>query len=414
MSENYYRYALGITSQFYFCSLPLRLDSYSSCQFSCQYCFARARGGSRTDDQIFSANPERLEHQLNRVANGKVISAIDEMLSKQQPIHFGGMSDPFMPIELKERSTLRMLNILADLKYPTIISTKGILFERDEYISVLKRGNFILQFSMISTDNKLLKNIDLGTPGPSRLSQAVSTLVSEGISTACRIQPLLPTREKDAEDVIKLCSAIGVKHVAVEHLKLPVETNWKGTNTMDVALNINLRSYFISHRATMQGREWILPIEERIAPMIQYRSLVHHFGMSFAAADSDLLLLSDGNCCCSGADIVSNFSNFFSHNYITAAKSGIQSGKFDISSIGNHWYPNGSISQFINSHSRLHNLDGSGANIDTYIRQNWNGSKNGNSPMSIYGVSFSGDKDNNGFNIYNLSSDLVKFNKLDF
>jgi hypothetical protein len=40
-----YRYALSLTSQFYFCGLPLRLDSYKGCPSKCIYCFVGSRQG---------------------------------------------------------------------------------------------------------------------------------------------------------------------------------------------------------------------------------------------------------------------------------------------------------------------------------------------------------------------------------
>lgn len=41
-----YTNSLSLTSQFSFCGLPFRLDTYSGCSFSCAYCFARIRGGN--------------------------------------------------------------------------------------------------------------------------------------------------------------------------------------------------------------------------------------------------------------------------------------------------------------------------------------------------------------------------------
>src|SRR5262249_25277318 len=45
MRKNYTN-PLSLTSQFLFCGLPLRLDSYRGCAFQCYFCYARYRGGA--------------------------------------------------------------------------------------------------------------------------------------------------------------------------------------------------------------------------------------------------------------------------------------------------------------------------------------------------------------------------------
>ena len=39
MKNNEYTSPLGITSQFYFCGNPFRLDVYKGCTVGCKYCF---------------------------------------------------------------------------------------------------------------------------------------------------------------------------------------------------------------------------------------------------------------------------------------------------------------------------------------------------------------------------------------
>jgi len=39
-----YKYAMSVTSQFYFCGVPFRLDTSPKCLMNCAYCFAMAKG----------------------------------------------------------------------------------------------------------------------------------------------------------------------------------------------------------------------------------------------------------------------------------------------------------------------------------------------------------------------------------
>lgn len=55
-----------------------------------------SRGGRRTSRKLI-ANPDSITRKLSRSRGDNVSKkdAIEEMLSQQVPIHFGGISDPF-------------------------------------------------------------------------------------------------------------------------------------------------------------------------------------------------------------------------------------------------------------------------------------------------------------------------------
>src|SRR5215470_16042404 len=95
-----YTTPFSITSQFGFCGLPLRLDTYRGCAFRCSYCFARYRGGNSPAATVQSADPTQIARILDRslVKHGSGIVA--EFLRRRTPIHFGGMSDPLQPAEV--------------------------------------------------------------------------------------------------------------------------------------------------------------------------------------------------------------------------------------------------------------------------------------------------------------------------
>jgi hypothetical protein len=331
------------------------------------------------------------------------MSVLDEFLAHRQPIHFGGMSDPFGPAELRQRAALGLLKVLADYRYPTVISTKSDLFVHDEYLELLKRGKFLLQVSMSSTDDDLLRRVDSGTPGPSRMLCALDTARQEGIPTACRIQPILPTREKDAEEVVEATANVGVKHVSVEHLKLPIESEWDGTGRLSRILGVDLKSAYLA-RGFRIGREWILPASERIERTLQLREATHRQGQSFGAADNDLLLLSDGDCCDSGVGRFDGFSNFFRGTYPEAVRRGLAQNRITWRVLDETWCPTGSIARYVNSRSRLPSKGVTGAGMKSYLRANWNGRSNGNSPVLLHGVEATGDYDEDHMKIYRVNT----------
>src|ERR1043165_791292 len=126
-SRKYFTNPVSITSQFPFCGLPLRLDTYAGCAFQCSYCFARYRTEATLgSDYVRPANPETIRKifhfaiDLHRFPTGVVA----QCLRRRMPIHFGGMSDGFQPAEKKHEVTKATLKILARYHYPTVISTR--------------------------------------------------------------------------------------------------------------------------------------------------------------------------------------------------------------------------------------------------------------------------------------------------
>ena len=397
MSQTY-KYHLAITSQLPFCGIPFRLDSYSSCQFACRYCFASARGGSMSSVDVRFAEPAKLRRRLERLESKPPQSAIDEMLCARVPIHFGGMSDPFMPLESRLEISLALLKILADYQYPTIISTKGTLVERDEYLRTLCRGNFAVQFSFSSGRPDRVHLLEPGTPCPLSRLHALSAVARAGIPSAIRIQPFLPRFELDAIELIENAAVAGARHVSVEHLKLPLERNWSNREKMNAAVGYDLAQYFGSRQAIRVGREWLLPASERLHAIVALRAHCKDLGMSFGAADNDFLHWSDGMVCCSGADIL-GMGKGLQFNFTTAIRQALMTRKIEFDSIRMEWRPKRSISEFVNSRSRRSN----GMTVDDYIKDRWNGVANGPSPLSFFGVTPTEEFDVNGYRIYELA-----------
>ena len=114
-----YEYAMSLTSQFYFCGVPFRLDTAPKCSLNCAYCFAMARGGRRTSTQLL-ANVDKLKRLFESVFEKRDGSGLkSEMLLRRAPVHFGGLSDPFSNLTTALISK-KILSILAYYDYPVI------------------------------------------------------------------------------------------------------------------------------------------------------------------------------------------------------------------------------------------------------------------------------------------------------
>lgn len=385
---------LAPTSQFYFCSLPLRLDTYAGCGFGCSYCFAATRGGS-VGSSRGSFNPKSLSDRFQRIQKRGPGSAVDELLANRQPIHLGGMSDPFMPQELTSRVSLNVLRILAEKNYPTVISTKADLFARPEYLEILLRGNFLLQVSFSTLDPQLAGRIERGTPTPLKRLRSMETVAARGLRVSVRHQPLLPGDNATINALVRSAASAGARHYGAEHLKLGLENSARQAVLSGQLPDV---AELYDRHGVRSGRELVLRPELRVESILEARSMAHQSGLSFGAADSDLLPISDGDACCSGADLhLPNAGQPFRHTYLTA----VRNSPDDVvayDTIRSEWAPTGTIARFVNSHSRIGGAQGAG--IKDYVRRNWNGRPNGPSPGMFAGVKPTERFDKSGFQLY--------------
>jgi DNA repair photolyase len=365
----------------------------------CEYCFASARGGYRGAKGLQTADAASLRRRLERLEASEPRSLVDEFMAARQPVHFGGMSDPFPAEERRYRVSRELLEVLAEYDYPTVISTKGDVLLDDDYLELLRSRRVVVQVSFSTLDDDLARAVEVGAPSPTRRLEVLSELAAAGVPTACRHQPILPTRELEADYLIQLCGTIGVRHFAVEHLKLPLEESAR-ISRLSAALNVDLRRMYRQHDARRIGREWILPVDDRIETVLRLRARCHEAGMSFGAADNDLLLLSDGDACCSGIDRIWPSVQPFQHNYLGAARRRGPGGVIRRDHLDDVWCPTRSAGNVVNSRSRLAHTDGSSPGIGAYIDANWNGRANGNSPLLFAGVRPTGVKDDCGFEVY--------------
>ena len=259
MKHKTYKYALSLTSQIYFCSIPVRLDSYNHCNYGCGYCFASTRQGFGRDQTLKLASPKALDRRLTNAAKGTAKSALDDFLSHRVPIQFGGMSDPFSEAERRNGVSIQLMHILAKHRYPYIISTKGTLLANQEYLDILRDSNVYVRFSVTVVAPELRKGIDRGCPNLCDLFAAAKTICQVGVPVSFRLQPIFPGHEDVAYALLEEAGKMGVKHISMEYLKVPIDANIKFSETVRAALGSEPIRRYIEMGSKRNGREYILP-----------------------------------------------------------------------------------------------------------------------------------------------------------
>ena len=410
MSKNY-TYPLGITSQFSFCGLPLRLDTYSGCAFNCTYCYARLRGGKLTEKRLRSANPDLIIKKVKSSFERPEITTgiVSESIRRKMPIHFGGMSDPFQPIEKSLKVSLKVLKYLCEINYPLVISTRSTLVSNEEYLSVLKQNpNVLIQFSFSSLDDRISRITEPFANCPSDIMNTIYKVSLNQINTSLRWQPFIPRVSENIEEFVSKASNLGVKHLGFEHLKLPVERKSLLWKRLTSSLAFDIHEHYKESQAKIDGREYVLPAEYKLENIMLAKKETNERNMTFGSADNEFQYLSDNYCCCSGVDQFKGFENWNKFQIAHAIKkSNFGDITFDL--IDEEWKPQGAIDQYLNSRSRL-TRNGDHNKVYQYVVQRWEDLKSDFNPERFYGVTYSGNRDENGFRIYHW--DELKMKKI--
>ena len=119
-------------SQAILCDIPIRFDTYRGCAHGCRYCF--------TQHKINLSNMKPFESE------GTLKSFIGGFRERETrwcdwniPLHWGGVSDRFQPMEAQIQNSFRALKVFAESKYPFVVSTKGKLIADWKYLGLPER-----------------------------------------------------------------------------------------------------------------------------------------------------------------------------------------------------------------------------------------------------------------------------------
>ena len=333
---------------------------------------------------------------------------IGQFLRRRVPVHFGGMSDPFQPAELRHEVTASFLETLAKYRYPTVLSTRGALVSSAPYIAVLQRvRNVVVQFSICSTRDEVAKKFEPWANSPSELLRAMETLSKNGVFVTCRWQPYIPGMSETAEEFVSRIASAGGRHVALEHLKVPVERNHPLWFQLNHAAGLDFHAVYQRLNALHDGREYVLPPAVKLPVVMETAREVRARGMTFGAADNEFQYLSDTDCCCSGVDQFPGFENWFRHQIGYAIRK-CRGKRITLASVSGEWTPEGSIDRFLNSRSRLSKRSKSSGSVTEHVRARWNNPAAPGNPLSFYGIVRTPEVTSAGNKVYAWNRDLVK------
>lgn len=289
---------LRINSQAPICDYPLSMDLYSGCTHGCVYCFARSFNNFTITAKDRYEHTEPIDYKkLLRLINGDyrgstgVNGLLQKVVDLRQPIHVGGMADPFpRGVEEKLGHAKRFIEAVGD--YPFIWSTKNPI---PEYAEIMKNGNHILQCSIPGFGEKV-KKIERGCLSPEERLENLKAYKGKVKKIIIRLQPFIIwmfKKEKDFDDYMKKISEVA-DGVTIEFLKLQYNSNF---TEMNKVFGIDLEEYY--KKAGHVGRNEYLEEPAKKAKMLLIaKKYAEKYGLEFYASDDAFRDLSSCTQCC--------------------------------------------------------------------------------------------------------------------
>jgi DNA repair photolyase len=219
------------------CPMSLNADVYDSkrCTYACRYCFAdfaRASLYSSFFDNTKGmgmrvCNPDFFKRELDelfkhRGSKKENLQDVAKAISMGMPIRLGIRFEDFIrPVETKHRIALELLNYLADNEYPVMVNTKSDMVGDDEYLKAFSRNKAksAVHVTMISCDEKFLKDLEPGAPTFKERIQGCRNLSDAGIRVVARIEPFMTFMNDDkdmTDEYIERILDAGIRHMTFD------------------------------------------------------------------------------------------------------------------------------------------------------------------------------------------------------
>lgn len=168
------------------------INPYRGCEFACRYCYARY-----THEFLEIPNfEEAFEHQIYFKENAAWL--LNQELAQLKPgteIALGTATDPYQPLERKQRVTRSLLEVFARKRgFGLGIVTKSTLIARDIDLlqEIARRHKLTVHFTVTTMNTKLARVLEPRAPRPDLRIETLAKLRRAGIRAGVLCSPLMP------------------------------------------------------------------------------------------------------------------------------------------------------------------------------------------------------------------------------
>lgn len=199
------------------------INPYKGCEHGCIYCFARPT-------HAYLGMSPGLDFETKIVCKPRAAELLRETLARRgyvaQPLALGANTDPYQPLERKQRITRGVLEVLHEHHHPVGIVTKSDLVLRDRDLLAPMAARRLAQVfvSITTLDPELARRMEPRAASPHRRLRAIEGLNAAGIPVGVLASPMIPGLNDHELDLI-LCAAAkaGARSAGTILVRLPHE-----------------------------------------------------------------------------------------------------------------------------------------------------------------------------------------------
>lgn len=170
------------------------MNLYRGCTHNCIYCDSRS-------------HCYQMHHPFEDIeVKENAIELLEERLSKKRKkcmLHFGAMSDPYIPIEEHLNYTRKALELAYKYDFGISLQTKSDLVLRD--LDIIKKINdktkCVVEMTLTTYDDNLCRQIERNVCPTSKRVEVLKKLNEMGIPTVVWITPILPFINDTEENI---------------------------------------------------------------------------------------------------------------------------------------------------------------------------------------------------------------------
>lgn len=166
------------------------INPYRGCEFACRYCYARYA------HEFLERTPEEFEHKIYFKQNAAWL--LKQELSQLKPgteIALGTATDPYQPLERRQRITRSILEVFARTRgFALGIVTKSALITRDVELleEVSRRHKLTIHITVTTMNTELARILEPRAPRPDLRISTVARLRAAGLRAGVLCSPLMP------------------------------------------------------------------------------------------------------------------------------------------------------------------------------------------------------------------------------
>jgi DNA repair photolyase len=199
------------------------INPYRGCEHGCVYCFARP------SHAWLNLSPG-LDFETRLIAR----PGIDAVLARElrapgyrvAPVAIGTNTDPYQPVEARERVMRAVLEVLAAFRHPVAITTKGTLVERDiDILAPMAAAGLVrVGVSVTTLDQGLARRMEPRAAAPARRLAVIRRLSEAGIPVRVMVAPVIPgLTDPELEAILAAARDAGAVAASWIMLRLPRE-----------------------------------------------------------------------------------------------------------------------------------------------------------------------------------------------